>query len=82
LIQSRSTYGRMGLIAATATYVTPGYKGCPTLEVVNEGEVPVRVKPGEQLCQLIALWADEDAEDLLPSRYQCATRPFASRDRG
>jgi deoxycytidine triphosphate deaminase len=69
----------MGLIAATATYVTPGYKGCPTLEIVNEGEVPVRVKPGERICQLVALTADEAEEDLLPSRYQCATRPFPSR---
>jgi dCTP deaminase len=77
-IQSRSTYGRMGLIAATATYVTAGYKGCPTLEIVNEGEVPVRVKPGERICQLVALSADEDPDDLVPSRYQCATRPFPS----
>lgn len=77
-IQSRSTYGRMGLIAATATYITPGFKGCPTLEIVNEGEVPVRLRPGVQMCQLILLHADERAEDLRPSRYQCSTRPFAS----
>jgi dCTP deaminase len=78
-IQSRSTYGRMGLIAATATYVTPGYRGCPTLELVNAGEVPVKVTPGERICQLILLSADEDRADLRPSRYQCAVRPFASR---
>ena len=80
MIQSRSTYGRMGLIAATATYVTPGYKGCPTLEIVNEGEVPVVVPRGERICQIILLRADEDPADLLPSRYQCAVRPYSARD--
>lgn len=78
-IQSRSTYGRMGLIAATATYVTPGYHGCPTLEIVNEGEVPVRIRPGEALCQLVLLTADEHPDDLHPSRYQCAVRPYPAR---
>lgn len=78
-IQSRSTYGRMGLIAATATYVNPGYQGCPTLEIVNEGEVPVSVKPGEPICQLVVLRADETAGDMRPSRYHCAVRPYPPR---
>ncbi len=81
-IQSRSTYGRMGLIAATATYVNPGYQGCPTLEIVNEGEVPVSVKPGEPICQLVVLSADEDPKDLRPSRYHCAIRPYPPRRSG
>lgn len=80
-IQSRSTYGRMGLIAATATYVTPGYKGCPTLEIVNAGEVPVSIKPGERICQLIPQSADEDEDDLVASRYQCTIRPYSARGR-
>lgn len=78
-IQSRSTYGRMGLIAATATYVNPGYLGCPTLEIVNEGEVPVAVRPGEPICQLILLRAGEDEETVQPSRYHCAVRPYPPR---
>lgn len=78
-IQSRSTYGRMGLISATATYVNPGYLGCPTLEIVNEGEVPVQVAPGEPICQLIVLRADEDTMTVQPSRYHCAVRPYPPR---
>ena len=78
-IQSRSTYGRMGLIAATATYVNPGYLGCPTLEIVNEGEVPISVAPGEPICQLILLRADEDETTIEPSRYHCAVRPYPPR---
>lgn len=78
-IQSRSTYGRMGLIAATATYVNPGYLGCPTLEIVNEGEVPVSLAPGEPICQLILLRAGEDASTVTASRYHCAVRPYPPR---
>jgi len=69
----------MGLIAATATYVTPGYNGCPTLEIVNTGEVPVLLCPGERICQLLLLTAGEEATDLSPSRYQCAVRPYTAR---
>lgn len=78
-LQSRSTYGRLGLISATATYVTAGYKGCPTLEISNVGEVPVEVYPGDPICHLVLFTADEDPADLKPSRYQCATRPYAAR---
>jgi len=78
-IQSRSTYGRMGLIAATATYVTAGYHGCPTLEIVNAGEVAVVVRPGEAICQLVLITAGEEPGDLHPSRYQCTVRPYPAR---
>ena len=78
-LQSRSTYGRLGIISATATYVTAGYRGCPTLEISNVGEVPVEVYPGDPICQLVLFTANEDPAELKPSRYQCATRPYASR---
>lgn len=78
-IQSRSTYGRLGLIAATATYVTAGYHGCPTLEIANVGEVAIEVRPGDPICQLVVLTADEDPTLMVPSKYQCATRPYAAR---
>lgn len=77
LIQSRSTYGRMGIISATAAYVGPGYHGCPTLELVNVGEVAIELCPYDAICQVILFSADE--EDLPPSRYQCATRPDFAR---
>jgi dCTP deaminase len=77
LIQSRSTYGRMGIIAATAAYVGPGYKGCPTLELVNLGEVAIELKPYQAICQLVLLTAAEDM--IVPSRYQCSTRPAFAR---
>ena len=48
----RSSWGRRGLIIATATGVHPGFKGCLTLELANVGEVPIEIIPGMRICQL------------------------------
>jgi dCTP deaminase len=48
----RSSWGRRGLIIATATGVHPGFKGCLTLELSNIGEIPIAIKPGMTICQL------------------------------
>ena len=50
---NRSTYARSGLIAATAIHVHPGYKGCLTLELLNLGDVPIRLRPGLRIAQLV-----------------------------
>lgn len=42
----RSSWGRLGLIIATATLVHPGYIGCPTLELINDGNIPIPLFPG------------------------------------
>ena len=51
-VVGRSSWGRHGLIIATATGVHPGFTGCLTLELSNVGEIPVTVKPGTTICQL------------------------------
>ena len=48
----RSSWGRRGLIIATATGVHPGFTGCLTLELSNVGEIPVAIRPGTAICQL------------------------------
>src|SRR5579883_2067634 len=48
----RSSWGRRGLIIATATGVHPGFKGCLTLEITNVGEIPIAIRPGMAICQL------------------------------
>lgn len=48
----RSSWGRRGLIIATATGVHPGFTGCLTLELSNVGEIPIAIKPGMTICQL------------------------------
>lgn len=51
-VVGRSSWGRHGLIIATATGVHPGFTGCLTLELSNVGEIPITVKPGTTICQL------------------------------
>ena len=51
-VVGRSSWGRYGLIIATATGVHPGFTGCLTLELTNVGEIPITIKPGTTICQI------------------------------
>lgn len=48
----KSSWGRRGLVIATATGVHPGFPGCLTLELTNVGEIPIEIKPGIEICQI------------------------------
>lgn len=48
----RSTWGRLGLIVATAVGVQPGFAGTLTLELRNLGETPLNLYPGQVIGQL------------------------------
>ncbi len=69
----KSSWGRMGLVIATATKVDPGFKGCITLEIVNEGEIPLVLYPGLPIAQLV-LHAVVDG-DAYAGGYSCAVGP-------
>ncbi len=73
IICGRSTWGRTGLIIATATQIAPSFKGCITLELVNEGEIPLVLYPGLRVAQLI-LYRTE-GEYSSKSSYQFQTGP-------
>jgi dCTP deaminase len=51
-VVGRSTWGRLGLIVATALGVHPGFSGALTLELRNLGETPLRIYPGQVVAQL------------------------------
>lgn len=51
-VVGRSTWGRLGLIVATAIGIHPGFAGSLTLELRNLGENPLTLFPGETLAQL------------------------------
>lgn len=51
-VVGRSTWGRLGLIVATAIGIHPGFAGSLTLELRNLGENPLRLYPGQTLAQL------------------------------
>lgn len=54
-VTSRSKWGRLGLIIATATVIHSGFSGTITLELVNHGNVPLVLYPGLVIAQLIIL---------------------------
>ena len=52
-IEGRSSWARIGLMVATASYVEPGFKGCITLELSNVSNVPIKLSPGLRIGQII-----------------------------
>jgi deoxycytidine triphosphate deaminase len=50
---TRSSYGRLGLLSATAVQIHPHFRGCLTLELVNLSTIPIRLSPGERVAQLV-----------------------------
>lgn len=73
----RSSWGRLGLIIATATAVAPGFKGVITLELVNEGQVPLILYPGVVIAQLI--FEETTGDTSYKGRYNYPTGPQFSR---
>ena len=51
-VVGRSTWGRLGLIVATAIGIHPEFAGSLTLELRNLGENPLTLLPGQTLAQL------------------------------
>ena len=90
IIEGRSSPGRTGLLAVTAGAVHPEFSGCPTLELVNAGETPLLLRPGDLVAQLILFSTEgnlqEEDEEFggipEPSRYQISIEPQASRWKG
>jgi dCTP deaminase len=87
-VLARSSWGRIGLLVATAIMVQPGYTGTLTLELVNEGDSPIALYPGLRVAQL-AIHKLESATEkpygAAAPKYSSPIGPQASRlawDRG
>ena len=79
---TRSSYGRLGLLSATAVQVHPRYSGCLTLELVNLGEVPMAITPGERVAQLMLWHTHPDSADQPDDgKYRRPTGPVFSKIR-
>lgn len=82
-VVGRSSWARVGLIVAMATFVHPGYAGCLTLELQNLGEVPIRLKPGLRVAQIIFREVHpvpRQPYDQLACSYGPEYRPVVSAD--
>jgi len=76
-VEGRSSWGRLGLIIATATPVAPGFKGVVTLELINAGQAPIVLYPGLVIAQLVI--SDTTDEVSYEGRYHVPTGPEFSR---
>ena len=75
-VTTRSGWGRVGLIVATAIGIHPGYRGVITLELRNLAEVPVYIYPGTPICQAFFHSLSSVAEvDSGQGSFRMSTRP-------
>jgi dCTP deaminase len=78
-ISGRSSWGRLGLVIATANVIHPNYKGVITLELVNSGDTPLPLYPGIRIAQLILHTATVSKHKEKLSRYTASTGPGFTR---
>jgi dCTP deaminase len=80
-VLSRSSWGRLGLLVATAVAVQPGFRGVLTLELVNTGSVPIVLRPGLRVAQL-QLWSSDRPTDSpygVGAKYSAPLGPESNR---
>lgn len=75
---TRSSHGRLGLLSATAVQVHPYFRGCLTLELVNLGQMPLALTPGERIAQLV-FYPVHPAPSEPSRKYDYPTGPQFSR---
>lgn len=76
-VMGRSSWGRLGLIIATATTVAPGFKGAITLELINYGQAPLVLYPGVVIAQITFETTTSEVEYC--GRYNYPTGPEFSK---
>jgi dCTP deaminase len=75
----RSSWGRLGLVIATATLIQPGFKGTITLELANVGDTSIMLEVGLSIAQLI--FSRQDGRVRRPRRELLARRRMLERRR-
>ncbi|UFH54820.1 dCTP deaminase [Spirosoma sp. KNUC1025] len=77
MLYMRSSYSRLGLTISTV--VQPGYCGCISLELSNNGITPINLTIGARLFQGLLLPAANQTNYFTKSRkYACQVRPEPS----
>ena len=75
IVTGKSSWGRRGLIIATATGVHPGFAGCLTLELTNLGGIPISIEPGMEICQLFLHEANSETQTADKSQFLIRRKP-------
>lgn len=69
-VEGRSSIGRMGLFIQNAGWVDPGFEGKITLELYNANSLPIKLRAGRRICQLVFCEMTTDAENPYRGKYQ------------
>ncbi len=82
-VVGRSSWGRDGLVVATAVGIHPGFTGAITLELRNLGELPMSLYPGDPIAQLFvhSLVRPKGAPSPEPSQFSGALGPQPGKHR-
>lgn len=80
-ILGRSSWGRIGLVIATATFINPGFAGVITLELANLGNTPISLYPGIKVAQisLHRVNLEKINDTIVLSKYFGSIRPEFSK---
>lgn len=75
-IEGRSSFARTGLLVHfTAPTIHAGFEGTITLELLNHGPMPLILKPGLAICQLIVETVRGTPKIDKPSQFQGQNTP-------
>jgi dCTP deaminase len=77
-VEGRSSIGRLGLFIQNAGWVDPGFEGNITLELYNANRVPIELKAGRRICQLVLATLDQETTPYR-GKYCCQNRATESR---
>lgn len=85
IVNGKSSLGRLGIqVHATAGFIDPGFKGTVVLELSNVANLPILLRPGMKIAQMVFQKLDRPAErpyghPALGSKYQGQTGAVASK---
>ncbi len=75
-VVTRSSWGRYGLIIATAIGVHPGFRGILTLELRNLADIPIKLYPGRRILQVFFHEVEQaETAEFDRSSYLISTKP-------
>ena len=78
-VEGRSSIGRIGLFIQNAGWVDPGFDGTITLELFNANRLPIRLRSGRRICQIVFSQLDRTTDRPYQGKYQHQSAPVGSR---
>lgn len=78
-VEGRSSIGRMGLFIQNAGWVDPGFEGTITLELYNANRLPIKLRSGRRICQLVLARMSQPCEVPYRGKYQAQRGTVGSR---